>query len=217
MIVVGLTGGIGSGKSTVSAMLREAGVPVVCADELAKKAVEKGSPALEEIRRTFGEGVIDAEGRLDRVAMAQVVFSDSSRRKTLESIIHPRVEEEKDRIVGQLYQEGHPIVAVDVPLLFESGWESGFDLIIVVYVPREVQEKRLIHRDGISKGEARARLDAQMPIEEKKGRADRVIDNSGSVEETREQVERVLDDIKILAKTGNTRTCERKSRGTVLG
>lgn len=217
MMVVGLTGGIGSGKSTVSTMLREAGVPVVCADELAKKAVEKGSPALEEIRRTFGDGVIDAQGRLDRAAMARLVFSDSSRRKKLESIIHPRVEEEKDRIVHQYSREGHPIVAVDVPLLFESGWESAFDLIIVVYVPREVQEKRLMYRNGISKEEALARLDAQMPIEEKKGRADRVIDNSGTVEETRRQVDRVLDDIRTVARTRNSRTHERKSRGTVLG
>lgn len=199
MLVVGLTGGISSGKSTVSKMIEEAGIPVICADELARKVVEPGSPGLEEIRRTFGDGVINGEGGLDRAAMARVVFADSSLRKTLESIIHPRVEEERDRRIHLLAGQGHEIAVVDVPLLYEAGWQDAFDLIVVVYAPREVQEARLITRDGISTEEARARLDAQMSIERKKALADRLIDNSESMDETRRQVERILQDLKMVA------------------
>mgnify|MGYP005840773695 FL=1 len=199
MLVIGLTGGIGSGKSTVSKMFQGVGVPVICADDLARKVVEPGSPALEEIREVFGEEVIDREGKLDRAAMARVVFADASRRKKLEAIIHPRVKEEKDRLVEQLEQEGHLIAIVDVPLLLETGWQDSFDMIILVYVPREIQEKRLICRDNISVEEARSRLNAQMCIEEKRDLADRVIDNRGSVDETRKQVGQIFEDLKIMA------------------
>jgi dephospho-CoA kinase len=199
MLVIGLTGGIGSGKSTVSKMFQDVGVPVICADDLARKVVEPGSPALEEIREVFGEEVIDGEGRLDRAAMARVVFADASLRKKLEAIIHPRVKEEKDKRVEQLERDGHRMVIVDVPLLLESGWRDSFDIIIVVYVPRETQEKRLIYRDSISMEEARSRLNAQMCIEEKRNLADRVIDNSGSVDETRKQVGQIFEDLKIMA------------------
>jgi len=199
MLVVGLTGGISSGKSTVSKMIEQAGIPVICADELARKVVEPGSPGMEEIRRTFGEGVIDSKGGLDRAAMARVVFADSSLRKTLESIIHPRVEEERDRRIHLLARQGHEIAVVDVPLLFEAGWQDAFDLIVVVYAPREVQETRLIARDGITTEEARARLDAQMSIEHKRDLADRLIDNSESMDETHRQVERILQDLKMMA------------------
>jgi len=128
--------------------------------------------------------------------MAELVFSDPRSRKALETIIHPRVMQEKEALVERLRQEGHPVVLVDVPLLFESGWETAFDLIVVVYVPRQVQEQRLIERDGMTRKEARSRLDAQMPIEEKKARADRLIDNSRSWEETREQVRTILKELK---------------------
>jgi dephospho-CoA kinase len=188
MLVVGLTGGIASGKSTVSRIFEEQGIPVVCADALAHEAVSPGAPALEEIRRAFGDAVIDSEGGLDRVAMATIVFRDPDKRRTLELIIHPSVSEETDRRVTQFQREGHPIVVVDVPLLYESGWERHFDLIIVVYVPRAVQEARLCARDGLSIEAARARLDAQMSIEEKRRRADQIVDNAGELRETKRQV-----------------------------
>lgn len=201
MLVVGLTGGIASGKSTVSRIFQENGVPVVCADELARRAVEPGSSGLEEIRRAFGNGVFDAQGELDRAAMARIVFQDTEARKKLESIIHPAVSREKDRLLTELENQGHEIVIVDVPLLYESSWQGNFDLVIVAYAPRDVQEQRLIQRDHLSLEEAQARLHAQMDIDEKKRLADRVIDNTGDLEHTRRQVQDMLRDLKALAHT----------------
>lgn len=199
ILVVGLTGGIASGKSTVSSMLRDEGIPVICADDLARKAVEPGKPATTEIRRLFGADVFDSTGHLDRVAMARLVFRDPARRQLLESIIHPRVSEEKERQISELDSMGYPIVIVDVPLLYEASWEKAFDLIIVVYIPRELQEKRLADRDGISLREIQSRLDAQMDIEEKRKRADVVIDNSASADATRTQMEKALRELVELA------------------
>lgn len=199
MLVVGLTGGIASGKSTVSRIFQENGVPVVCADDLARRAVEPGSSGLEEIRRVFGIGVFDAQGELDRAAMAKIVFQDKEARKLLESIIHPAVSREKDRILAELENQGHEIVIVDVPLLYESSWQKSFDLVIVAYAPRDLQQQRLIQRDHMSPQEAQARLEAQMDIGEKKRLADRVIDNTGDLEHTRLQVENVLRQLRDLA------------------
>ncbi|MBI5251628.1 MAG: dephospho-CoA kinase [Desulfomonile tiedjei] len=199
MLIVGLTGGIASGKSTVGRMFQECGIPLICADELARKAVEPGSDGLGEIRRVFGKGVLDAQGGLDRAAMARIVFQDPGARKLLESIVHPVVSKEKERILKNLECEGHEVVIVDVPLLYESSWEKGFDLIIVAYSPKAVQEQRLVVRDNMSKEEALARLDAQMDIEEKRRLADRVIDNTGDPAQTRRQVEGLLNELKTLA------------------
>jgi dephospho-CoA kinase len=175
------------------------GVPVICADELAHEAVKPGAPALEEIRREFGDGTIDEEGELDRAAMARLVFHDAALRKKLESIIHPRVSEEKDSRLEEFRCQGHAVVVVDVPLLYESGWQKAFDLVIVVHVPRNVQEQRLVDRDGMTHEDARARLDAQMPIEEKTARADKIVDNTGSLQRTREQVESILNELRVVA------------------
>jgi dephospho-CoA kinase len=199
MLVVGLTGGIASGKSTVRCLFQQLGVPVICADELAHEAVKPGAPALEEIRREFGDGTIDEEGELDRAAMARLVFHDAALRKKLESIIHPRVSEEKDSRLEEFRCQGHAVVVVDVPLLYESGWQKAFDLVIVVHVPRNVQEQRLVDRDGMTHEDARARLDAQMPIEEKTARADKIVDNTGSLQRTREQVESILNELRVVA------------------
>lgn len=198
-MVVGLTGGIASGKSTVSRMFRDDGVPVICADELAREAVKPGAPALEEIRRVFGEDMIGADGALDRTKMAQIVFPDAAKRAALEGIIHPKVAEGKDRLIRELELAGHDTVIVDVPLLFEKGWDKGCDLVIVVFVPRSVQEERLIKRDGLSREDARARLDAQTPIEEKKTLADRVVDNTGPLEQTLGQVKTLVKELRTLA------------------
>jgi dephospho-CoA kinase len=210
MLLVGLTGGIASGKTTVSRMFQDAGIPVICADELARDAVQPGSPALEEICRIFGAQVIDEEGGLDRSLMAELVFKDQAKREVLESIIHPMVAEEKDRRIQALRTGGYRLAIVDVPLLYEKKWERQFDLVVVVYVPRTTQEERLAQRDGMSPDEARARLDAQMPIEEKKQRADRVVDNSDSLEHTREQVNALLRELQFLASPGapSSGSCE---------
>ncbi len=195
MLVVGLTGGIASGKSTVSTMIREAEIPVICLDELSKQAVAVGSPCLEEIRRMFGDAVIDADAALDRKVVADLVFSDSAKRKALESVIHPWVSQETARLLAGFEREGRRVTVVDIPLLYEVGWEHMFDLVMLVYVPRDVQEQRLVARDHISREDARARLDAQKPIDEKKILADIVVDNSGTVQSTREQVTRALESL----------------------
>ena len=199
MLVVGLTGGIASGKSTVSRMFREAGIPVICADDLAHEVVKPGSAALDEIRRTFGEEFLDSDGALDRVAMAGLVFQDKDKRRALESIIHPRVGEEREKLLQEFAAQGYKIVIVDVPLLYESGWTDSFDMIVVAYVPPDIQIQRLIARDSLAPEEARSRLDAQMPIDEKKALAERVIDNTGSMEHTREQVTNIIEDLMDMA------------------
>jgi len=198
-MVVGLTGGIASGKSTVSRMFERAGIPVICADELAREVVRRGSQGLAEIRRVFGEDVLDDEGNLNREAMAQLVFQDRSKRKILESIVHPRVAEEQSRRLRDLERQGHSIVVVDVPLLYETGLETIFDLVVVVYAPSQVQEERLVNRDGMSVEVARSRLDAQMPIDEKKRLADRLVDNRNGLEHTRQQVERIIEELRAAA------------------
>jgi len=201
MLVVGLTGGIAAGKTTVSRLFQDLGVPVICADELAREAVEPGAPALADIRRIFGPTVIDDAGGLDRAGMAKVVFQDPTKRKILEEIVHPRVAEAKDKRLRELQRAGHRIAMVDVPLLFESGWDRLFDLVIVVYVPASVQLERLMQRDHMRLEEARSRLDAQMPIEDKRKLGDLVVDNSGTPEETREQVRRLWEELERLARS----------------
>jgi dephospho-CoA kinase len=215
MLVVGLTGGIASGKSTVSRYLQEVGIPVICADELAREAVKPGSPGLEEIRRVFGDEVVDKDGNLDRKAVGRIVFGDESKRKVLESIIHPRVAEEKDRIMTVLEEQGNSMVVVDVALLYETGWQRHFDLVIVVYVPKDTQEERLMSRDRISREAAASRIGAQLPIQKKKEMADRIVDNTGDLAHTYAQVERLLEELRTLALTKEqTGKTERRSAST---
>jgi dephospho-CoA kinase len=193
LLTVGLTGGIASGKSSVSRIFRERGIPVICADELAREVVKPGSRGMREIVSVFGNSVLDDDGALNRPELAKRVFSDPSKRKILESIIHPKVAEERDRLVQIYRAAGHHIVIVDVPLLFEAGWEGSFDLVILVYAPRKVQKKRLMSRDKMSSEEASSRLNAQMDIESKKSMANILIDNSGSLVETEKQIAMIID------------------------
>ena len=198
-MIVGLTGGIASGKSTVSSMFREHGVPVICADELAHLAVSPGSPALEKIRELFGADVFDKNGELDRMALGARVFGDKSLKKELEAIVHPVVEQRKNELLEIYSAQGHPMVVLDVPLLFEAEWDGQVDVILVVYTGRDLQASRLVARNGLSDLEAQARLDSQMPIEEKKKRAHLIIDNSDSLETTRERFEQALDKLRSMA------------------
>lgn len=196
MITVGLTGGIASGKSTVSSMFKEHSIPVICADELAHEAVKKGSPALKKIREIFGDDVFQEDGELDRMALGSKVFADHTLKKKLEGIVHPYVEQKKDEFLAKCAAQGHPVVVIDVPLLFETGWNNNVDVVVVVYVNKELQIKRLMERNGVSLEQATARLDSQWPIEDKKEQADVVIDNSGPLEETRLRFEKALEEIK---------------------
>ena len=188
MRIIGLTGGIGSGKSTVSEMLRKLGAIVVDADEGARVVVQPGQPALAEIRDRFGDEVFGADGDLDREKLADVVFGDDRAREDLNAITHPRVRAWMAERMQEAAAAGAPAVVLDIPLLFESGLTAGLDEVVVVWAPVEEQFKRAVAR-GLRGGDVRARINAQMPLEEKRAKATVVIDNSGSKEKTRRQVD----------------------------
>ncbi|RKP54992.1 dephospho-CoA kinase [Cohnella endophytica] len=188
---IGLTGGIATGKSTIAKLLEQRGSILIDLDKVAREVVEPGQPSLAAIAGRFGPQVLNEDGTLDRKRLGSIIFADPAERKALESITHPAIRAVmKERMA---YHESHTpdkLVVVDVPLLYESGLESYFEQIMVVYVPRGAQLERLASRDKLTYEEARKRLDAQMDIEDKKLRADILIDNSGTPERTEEQIER---------------------------
>jgi len=190
MLIVGLTGGIATGKTTVARLLQGRGAAIVDADELAREVVEPGQAAHDEVVDRFGKGILLADGRIDRPRLGRIVFDDSGARRDLERITHPRISSLIAERVAQAVSNGAPLVVVDVPLLFEGERQDQFDGVLVAYAPREVQMQRLQERDGFEADEARRRLDAQMPIDDKVAAATWVIDNSGSPESTRDQVSR---------------------------
>jgi dephospho-CoA kinase len=192
--VIGLTGGIASGKSTVSDMLRALGASIVDADQVAREVVEPGQPALAEISRRF-PGVVGADGRLDRVALGDRVFGDDAERGALNAILHPRIQETVLEKTRALASAGERLVLYEAPLIVENGIHERLDGLILVVVPREVQLARLMARSGLSRGQAEARLAAQLPLDEKRKHATWIIDNSGAVAETRAQVDRLWRDL----------------------
>jgi dephospho-CoA kinase len=190
MEVIGLTGGIASGKSTVASMLRELGATVIDADEAARAVVEPGTPGLRTVVEAFGPEVLDGD-RLDRARLGQLVFRDQAARKKLEAITHPLVRAWMAERQREAAERGEARVVLDIPLLFENGLDAAMKAVIVVYAPEELQVERLVDRNGLAEDEARRRLAAQLPIEEKRARATYVIDNSGSLEDTRAQTEKL--------------------------
>jgi dephospho-CoA kinase len=194
--VVGLTGGIASGKSTFAEALRARGVPVVDADALARAAVAPGAAALAEIARAFGPGVLLPDGGLDRRRMAALVFADPEARRRLEAITHPAVRRAMAEETARLAAAGHDLAFYDTPLLFEVGLDRTLDSVVVVWAPPEVQRARLAARDGLGPAEAEARLAAQLPIDDKAGRADFVVENVGAVAELGAKADRLLADLR---------------------
>lgn len=193
MHLIGLTGGIATGKSTVAAELARLGATVIDADALAREVVDPGTAALGEIASRFGREVIAADGRLDRARLGSIVFADPGARRDLDRITHPRVRDLlQQRIAAALAADAHLIVA-EVPLLFETRSEAYYEGVMVVYAPADVEMERLMTRDGIDEAAARQRLSAQIAIDDKRARATWVIDNSGSLAATREQVARWWD------------------------
>lgn len=193
--IVGLSGGIGSGKSTVARLLAELGAVVIDADAIVRELQAPGSPVLDDLREAFGDEIIDDSGALDRGALAAIVFRDPEARARLGAIIHPKVGVETARRIAAAREAGTAVVVVDVPLLFEgrkagtgSAAQMPFDTTVLVYAPEALQIERQIQRDGCDREEALRRIRAQLPIEEKKLMADCVIDNSGRPEETERQV-----------------------------
>lgn len=196
---IGLTGGIASGKSTVSRLLVERGALLVDADKIAREVVLPGSPVLEQIAVHFGSDMLLEDGSLNRKRLGELVFASETSRKQLESITHPAIRQEIQRQMRQ-YEQEHPerLVVVDIPLLYESGLSEMFDSIVVVYVPRSVQLQRLMERDGWNEKEADQRLNAQWSMERKRELADIVIDNSRSLEDTIMQVDRFWSEKGLL-------------------
>lgn len=194
---VGLTGGIASGKSTVSSILRELGAVVIDADQLAREVVAKGTSGLAEVVAAFGPDILTEDGHLDRPKMGGIVFNDEALRRKLEAIVHPRVFELYAALEASAPAGG--IVVHDIPLLVESGRAEEFDAVVVVDVPDEVQVERMVRDRGMSEEDARARIAAQATREARRAVATYVIDNTGTREDLRHQVTEVFAELRNAA------------------
>ncbi len=198
-LVVGLTGGICTGKSTVSRMLRDLGARIIDSDAIAHEIQAPGQPAHAAIVRAFGPVVLDEAGRIDRRKLGALVFADRARRAALEAIMHPAIIAESDRRVREALAAGVQLVVVDAALLVEVGRHRTFPRLILVAASEAEQVRRLRERNGLGEAEARQRLTAQMPLAEKRKVAHHVIENSGSLEETAAQVRRLHAELMALA------------------
>lgn len=183
MLSVALTGNVAAGKSTVAEVWRSAGVPVVSADDLARRVVEPGTPGLEDVRATFGDEVVRPDGTLDRASLRERVFADDEARGRLEAILHPRIRALQAAWLDERRREGVRVAVTEIPLLFETAREGDFDVTVLVDAPEGVRLARLLESRGLSEPEARLMMAAQMDPEEKRRRADLVIENAGSVTE----------------------------------
>ncbi len=202
MRVFGLTGGLGSGKSTVGARFRARGVPVIDADLVARDVVAPGSVGLAKIVEAFGAEVLLPDGALDRPALAKVVFGDPEKRKRLDRIIHPLIGAESARRVGELAAAGEQLACYEAALLVENGLAEAFRPLVVVAVPEEVQVARAMARDRATEAEVRARIASQLPLGKKVAAADYVIENSGERAETERRADDVLDSIRAGGRRG---------------
>ena len=194
--IIGLTGGIATGKSTVSKMFQEKGIPVLDADIIAHEVMGKGTPVFKQIVETFGESVVLPNGELDRRKLGEIVFNDSYLREQLNRIVHPAVKDVMLERIRRIDPQV-PLVILDVPLLFESGFDSICEQTIVVYTDEKTQLERLKHRNRLSTEDALKRIHAQMPLAEKIKRADVIIDNSRTIDETQKQVSEFIHRIQV--------------------
>ena len=192
MKIIGLTGGIASGKSTVATELRKQNVPVFDADEVSRNAVAKGSKGLALVAEAFGADYLTSGGEMDRAKISQLVFSDKEALKTLEGILHKIVWDEAEAFLAEAREQKAKLAVLDVPLLIETKWHERVDLVWLVAVSKKQQIKRAMIRSGMTEEEVKARIAAQMSLEDKKKFADVVLDNSGALEETLEQVHKEL-------------------------
>jgi dephospho-CoA kinase len=191
MLLVGLTGNIASGKSTVAQLLSEHGATIIDADVLARRAVEKGSPVYDAIVKRWGTSVLAPDGHLDRAALRRVVFSHPRELETLNDLVHPEVERLRKSRVNEAQSRGDRMVICDIPLLFEKKMADGFDKIVLVDAPRPLRLERLVKERGLRETEAMDMIAAQMPAELKRARADYVIDNGGTLAELTRKVDEV--------------------------
>ena len=197
---IGLTGGIASGKSTVSRLLRSRGFSVIDADILAREAVQIGTDGHREIVQAFGSSIVSTSGEIDRKALGELVFRDRTRLAVLEGILHPKIRLLAQAKREELRKAGHAHAFYDVPLLFEKNMASLFDRVVAVVCSRKMQLERMILRDGINPLDAERRLEAQMPIEEKAALADDVIRNEGTLAELEKAVDMYVDQLRRSGK-----------------
>lgn len=196
MKIVGLTGGISSGKSTVSSYLKQLKIPVIDADEVARKVVEPNSQGARKIRKTFSSAVFEEDGSLNRQKLGALIFSNAENRQKLDDLLQPLI---KIMILDEIEehrQKGENMIVLDLPLLFEKQYEELCEEIIVVYIPRELQLERLMKRNQYTKQEALSRIDSQLSIEEKRKRATVLFDNQGTIQQLYQQVEQWLVETK---------------------
>jgi dephospho-CoA kinase len=191
MLLVGLTGNIGSGKSTVAQMLSERGATIIDADVLARRAVELGTPAFAKIVARWGSSILAPDGHLDRAALRRVVFADHAQLEELNQIVHPEVERLRGRLIDQAKRRGDRVVVCDIPLLFERHMTDRFDRIVLVDSHRAIRLERLVKERGLRETEAMEMIAAQMPAELKRARADFIVENDG----TFAQLERRVNDV----------------------
>jgi dephospho-CoA kinase len=194
-MIIGLTGSIASGKSTVSNMLKEYGLPIVDADVVARLVVEPGSETLKRIVEAFGEEVLTETGELNRQKLGSIIFNDEEKRQTLNGIIHKEMLRQRDEYIAN----GEKTVIMDIPLLFESKLQHFVDKILVVTVSEDVQLERLMKRNQLTAEDAKARIRSQLPLAVKEQGADAVINNNGTIEETRKQLEHILKEWGVLS------------------
>jgi dephospho-CoA kinase len=195
LLLVGLTGGLASGKSTVAGMLARRGAVIVDADDLSRQAVAPGTPGLARIVESFGRGVLDSNGRLDRQALAAIVFVDDTKRRLLESIVHPEV----FRLLGEVverHRDSDAIVVFDAPLIVETGFDQACDIVVVVSSPPDAQVARVARTRGMSEGDARSRIASQASPSFRESRADVVLKNDGTLEELERHVDALWEDLR---------------------
>src|SRR5215467_7936704 len=201
MNVVGLTGGIATGKSTVAAMLRQLGATVIDADEATRAVEARGTEGLRLLAREFGPGIITPDGDLDRGRLAEIAFKDPEARQRLNAIVHPLVRQWMAERQQEAFQRGDPVVVVDIPLLFESRGAGAFETVVLVYAPEDLQVRRLVELRGMSEAQARARIAAQIPIEDKRRMATHVIENTGGMDDLQAQVEQLWVEIRARGRS----------------
>ena len=192
---IALTGGMGTGKSHVRAVFAALGVPTIDADTLARDVVAHGTPGFDAVVAAFGRGILNADGDLDRRALAALVFADTARRRDLEAILHPAIRGAIDQWFTTLDKTAFPFAIADIPLLYETGLDKEYDAVIVTSCAPQTQVKRIMARDNLDATEVQRRLEAQLPIEDKVKRANYVVDTNGSLVQTNAQVHKLYREL----------------------
>lgn len=196
MLLIGITGIIGSGKTTIANIFRKFNIPIINADEISRKVTKKNGSAYSEIIKNFGEEILNAHGDIDRKKLAKIVFNDANKRKLLESIIHPLVEKERNKIINEIKQKNpDAIIVLDIPLLYEAGLEKTVDYVICAYADIDTAYERVKKRDNMSKDDFIQRLKNQLPIDEKAKRSDFVIDTRKNLEDIELELRDILKKI----------------------